>query len=52
LITHKAIDRAREVGALDMLLDSVYHGEPELSEDDLRAPEPGEASLEREHERP
>jgi uncharacterized protein YrrD len=37
LITHKAIDRARSIGILPLLLDSVYTVTPELSLDDLRA---------------
>jgi len=50
LITHQAIQRAEQVGALDILLSSVYDKDPEISKDELRAPEPGEASLEqREH---
>ncbi|NJP08861.1 MAG: hypothetical protein HC866_04755 [Leptolyngbyaceae cyanobacterium RU_5_1] len=45
LITHQAIAAAREVGVLDILLGSVYHQTPRISERELRAPEPGEASL-------
>ncbi|HEY0602381.1 MAG TPA: PRC-barrel domain-containing protein [Herpetosiphonaceae bacterium] len=46
LITHQAIDMARQAGVLDILLSSVYDKDPEIAMDELRAPEPGEASLE------
>jgi uncharacterized protein YrrD len=49
LITHEAVNRARLAGVLDMLLTSVYDKDPELSQHELRAPEPGEASLEEQH---
>ncbi len=45
LITHQAIDTARLSDVLDVLLDSVYTATPNLSLDELRAPEPGRASL-------
>ncbi|WP_295614327.1 PRC-barrel domain-containing protein [Chamaesiphon sp. GL140_3_metabinner_50] len=45
LISHKAIDRARSAGILDVLLDSVYTETPRLSLDELRAPEKGSAAL-------
>jgi sporulation protein YlmC with PRC-barrel domain len=45
LITHQAIDRARQVGVLDILLGSGYDKVPEITKDELRAPERGEASL-------
>ena len=45
LITHAAIDRAREAGALDVLLDSVYTADPEITPEMMRAREPGEAAL-------
>lgn len=45
LITHAAIDRARQAGALDVLLDSVYTTDPEITPEMLRAREPGEAAL-------
>ena len=45
LITHAAIERARQEDALDMLLDSVYTAEPEITPEMLRAREPGEAAL-------
>lgn len=37
LITHQAVEQAREAGVLDVLLDSVYSEKPQLSKDDLRA---------------
>jgi hypothetical protein len=46
LITNEAVERSRQEGVLDILLSSVYDKKPELSTEDLRAPEPGEASLE------
>jgi uncharacterized protein YrrD len=46
LITHQAVNQARQAGVLDVLLSSVYDKEPELTTDDLRAPTEGEASLE------
>lgn len=46
LITHKAIDRAREADSLEILLGSVYDRAPELmTRSDLRAPARGEAAL-------
>lgn len=36
-------------GVLDMLLGSVYDKTPELAQEELRAPEPGQASLEQQH---
>ncbi len=44
LITHKAIERARAIGILPLLLDSVYTETPELSLDDLRATGTGRSS--------
>lgn len=49
LITHKAIRQAGQAGVLNILLNSVYKRNPEISQADLRAPERGIASLEREH---
>ncbi len=51
LITHEAVETARRGGILDMLLSSVYDKDPELSQDELRAPEPGEASLEQQRDK-
>jgi uncharacterized protein YrrD len=45
LITHQAIASARQAHVLDLLLNSVYTGSPQLSLDDLRAPQPGIAAL-------
>jgi uncharacterized protein YrrD len=46
LITHHAIDTARQAGVLDILLSSVYDKDPDIAIDELRAPERGQASLE------
>lgn len=46
LITHKAVEQSRQEGVLPVLLDSVYKGEPELTQDDLRAAESGSAAME------
>jgi len=46
LITHAAIEQARTAGALDILLDSVYVTDPEITPEMLRAREPGQAALE------
>jgi len=51
LITHQAVERARQAGVLNMLLSSVYEKDPEISAEELRAPEPGEASLEQQQDR-
>lgn len=45
LITHQAIASARSADVLDVLLSSVYTDKPQLSVQDLRAPEPGSAAL-------
>ena len=46
LITHAAIQRAHEAGALDSLLGSVYKGEVAFQRDEMRAEKTGEATLE------
>lgn len=46
LITHQAVTDARQAGVLDILLSSVYDKDPEITQDELRAPEPGRDSLE------
>ncbi|MFL5645241.1 MAG: PRC-barrel domain-containing protein [Chloroflexota bacterium] len=46
LITHAAIQRAHEAGALDSLLGSVYKGEVTFQRDEMRAEKQGEAALE------
>jgi uncharacterized protein YrrD len=45
LIGHKAIDGARSAGMLDVLLDSVYTETPQLSLQELKAPEKGRSAL-------
>jgi uncharacterized protein YrrD len=45
LITHEAIELARESDVLDLLLNSVYTETPKLSLDDLRAPRHSQAAL-------
>jgi hypothetical protein len=45
LIGHKAIESAREAGMLDVLLDSVYTETPQLSLQELKAPEKGRFAL-------
>jgi len=50
LITHQAVERARQAGVLDMLLSSVYDKDPELAPEEIRAPEQGEASLEQQRD--
>ncbi len=49
LITHGAIQQAERGGVLNILLNSVYMKQPNISETELRASEQGMASLEREH---
>ena len=46
LITHAAIEQARAGEELEVLLDSVYKGEPEITQKELRADEDGSAALE------
>ena len=46
LITHAAVQRAHDAGALDGLLGSVYKGEVAFRRDGVRAQRPGEAALE------
>jgi len=45
LITHQAIEMAREEGVLDILLSSVYTETPNISLEAMRAPEDGKAAL-------
>lgn len=45
LITHEAIEKARQVDLLDILLSSVYMKQPELSQETLRAPTSSLAAL-------
>lgn len=46
LITHRAVQQAKESGVLNILLSSVYTKEPEISETELRASVHGIAALE------
>lgn len=48
LITHRAIDEAREAGVLDVLLNSVYTQPPQFTKEEMRAPGIGDASLQHE----
>lgn len=48
LITHAAIEQARAGEELEVLLDSVYKGEPDITQEELRADESGSAALESE----
>lgn len=45
IITHKAIRMARDNGVMDVILDSVYDEEPNLTPEMARATEPGAAAL-------
>jgi uncharacterized protein YrrD/pyrimidine deaminase RibD-like protein len=45
LITHQAIASARQSQVLDVLLDSVYSEKPQLSLENLRAPQAGRDAL-------
>jgi len=45
LITHAAIEHARGAGVLEILLDSVYTADPEITPEMLRAREPGQDAL-------
>jgi len=45
LITHAAVDHARTAGVLEILLDSVYTADPEITPEMLRAREPGQDAL-------
>lgn len=45
LITHQAINSARQSDVLDLLLSSVYTESPKLSLQDIRAPQAGQAAL-------
>jgi len=47
LVTHAAVQRAHDAGALDSLLGSVYRAEVTFEKEELRARRPGEATLER-----
>jgi uncharacterized protein YrrD len=45
LITHQALEQARQANVLDIMLASVYSQSPEFSKAELSAPEPGMAAL-------
>lgn len=45
LITHQAIASARQAQVLDLLLNSVYTDKPQISLENLRAPQVGTAAL-------
>lgn len=45
IITHKAIRMGRENDVLDVILDSVYDTDPEITPEMARATEPGQAAL-------
>ncbi|RYX83897.1 hypothetical protein EON83_12205 [bacterium] len=45
LITHKAVDLARDNDVLEVLLSSVYDLEPEITPEMMRVKNPGEAAL-------
>lgn len=49
LITHRAIEQARQANLLDVLLTSVYSQTPDFSKSELRAPEVGMAALKASH---
>jgi uncharacterized protein YrrD len=46
IITNKAISIAQESNAIDILLDSVYEGTPDLTPDTFRVSQNGDAALE------
>ena len=50
IITHKAVNTARETGVLDVLLDSVYSADPEITPEMMRLEGKGEAALENQAE--
>lgn len=45
LITHQAVEIARQEGVLDILLSSVYTETPQISLEEMKAPEEGRAAL-------
>lgn len=47
IITHEAVQRAYDAGALDSLLGSVYKGDVHFERDEMRAPMAGEATVEK-----
>jgi uncharacterized protein YrrD len=47
IITNRAVQAANEAGVLDVLVDSVYTERPKLGIEELKAPQSGQASLEK-----
>jgi uncharacterized protein YrrD len=47
IITHEAVQKAHDAGALDSLLASVYKGEVTFERDEMKAPVEGEATVEK-----
>jgi len=47
IITHEAVQKAYDAGALDSLLASVYKGEVTFERDEMKAPVEGEATVEK-----
>lgn len=47
IITHEAVQKAYDSGALDSLLSSVYKGEVTFQRDEMKAPMEGEATIEK-----
>ena len=45
IITHKAIRMGRDSGVMDVILDSVYDEEPQITPEMARATQPGAAAL-------
>jgi sporulation protein YlmC with PRC-barrel domain len=46
LVTHQAIQRAHDAGQLEVLLASVYKGEVSFTQDEMKAPVPGDSTIE------
>jgi uncharacterized protein YrrD len=46
LVTHQAVQRAHDAGMLDSLLANVYQGDVTFSRDEMRAPVPGDSTIE------
>ncbi len=50
IITNKAVNTAQDQGVLEILLDSVYHADPDITPEMLRLDGKGEAALENQAE--
>jgi uncharacterized protein YrrD len=50
IVTNQAVERARAAGVLDILLDSVYEVDPDLSPDALHSGRSGEAAIDSQFE--